>query len=122
VDGAAIGTFLGVLLGVLGALVGVIGGLNRAPRQVAALLWLGVAVGASALVVMGFAVVGGQPRVVRRPLITSGIVGLGVFGLLIPMLRKANMAREVRQMDALDAWSETLACGPPVPCPRCRSG
>ena len=99
-----IGGIGGSALGILGGVFGVVCGL-LAPRGKGRLFVLGmmstVVIIACAVVIVGLvALFLGQPYAVWYPLLLMGVLGGGIFGAMIPVIRNVYRHAEQRQLDA----------------------
>lgn len=94
------GSFLGLLGGVLGGLAGVLAPRGQGRRLVLGLMSAIVVVAAAVLLVGIVAVILGQPYAVWYPCLLFGVIGTGVFGVLIPVIRKRYRHAEQRLLEA----------------------
>ena len=96
------GTLLGVAGGILGSLAGILATRGKAKGLVLAFHWLGIGVSAILLIAGVAAFILGQPYGVWYGLGLPGLLGITVFGALLPVLLKRYRAAEERRLAAHD--------------------
>ena len=97
-----IGGAAGAATGLLGALCGILAGMGKARKFVLVTLVCIVLVGIASLITGAFAASRDQPYVVWYPLVLLGAIGGVVGGITFPLVRKAYMQRELRQISAAE--------------------
>jgi uncharacterized membrane protein len=105
-DGNLYGWIFGTVLGVVGGLLGAAGG-TLAPRGKAkgvVLLcwWLMLSVSFVLLLVGLYALYCGQPYGVWYGMLLPGLLGIVIFGLLLPVILKRYREAEQRKLTAQD--------------------
>jgi hypothetical protein len=100
--GGLIGGVSGSALGVLGGLIGVLASVGKARKLVLGTGKVVAAAGAVLLALGLIALVGSQPYGVWYPLVLTGVIGMAVFGGLLPVMRKRFEQIELRKMAAMD--------------------
>ena len=101
--GGWIGGLLGTALGCLGGLIGTLSGMGKARRLTIGLAKTVLLAGLLLTVAGLVALVRSQPYGVWYPLLLCGLLSAGIFGGMIPRLRRRYEEIELRKMTALDA-------------------
>ena len=96
------GTFLGVAGGILGSLGGTLAPRGKAKRLIIGLYGLAMCVSAILLIAGVVALIQGQPYGVWYGLGLPGLLGITVFGALLPVLLKRYRESEERRLVAQD--------------------
>lgn len=97
-----LGAGLGTTIGVLGALIGSLVRRGRARGPVIAAMTVATGVGVALIAASVVALVASQPTGVLLFLFVPGVILAGVFGSLLPGVRRAYAEGELRRMRALD--------------------
>jgi hypothetical protein len=96
------GTVLGVVGGLLGALSGTLAPRGKARRIVLSFWWLMLSVSFVSLVVGLYALYYGQPYGVWYGILLPGLLGSGLFSLLLPVILKRYREAEQRKLISRD--------------------